>query len=193
MNLCNACAGELPWIEQGGNCLQNPLGYDFSLALFHYQNPIDQLISGLKFQGKLIYARILGELLAKKVLEVYRSQEKPRCIVPVPLHRRRLRERGFNQALEIARPLLRKLAIPVVLDACQRVRYTEAQSLISGDKRRENVKNAFAVSSRFHFSHVAIVDDVVTTSNTVSELCRVLRGAGVKRIDVWSCARTGFL
>lgn len=120
----------------------------------------------------------------------------PQIIIPIPLHPRRLRQRGFNQALEIAKPIAKKFHVPLDTAHCQRVRYTEAQTQIPAEHRGSNVKNAFVVDKKFfcgensNISHVAIMDDVVTTGHTVNELSRALRKAGVKTIDVWCCART---
>jgi len=114
----------------------------------------------------------------------------PEIIIPVPLHRTRLRERGFNQALEIARPIARSLSIPVDYKSCERVRKTSAQSLLPAAERRKNIKGAFRVTRPIAARHVAILDDVMTTGHTVQELAATLRKAGVERIDVWVVART---
>ena len=115
----------------------------------------------------------------------------PELLLPVPLHPKRLRERGFNQALEIARPLGRRFQIPVEARACRRIRATRPQSELALAERRGNLRGAFAVRGALTARHLAIVDDVVTTGATVSALARVLLRQGVQRVDVWAVARRG--
>jgi len=116
-------------------------------------------------------------------------KEKPQAIVPVPLHPGRYRQRGFNQAIEIARTLSRRLDIPLDLHGCRRVRATAAQAKLSAEERRKNLRKAFSVRMPDERRHVAILDDVITTGATARELAGALRRAGVARVDVWACAR----
>ena len=117
------------------------------------------------------------------------SAEPPEYLIPVPLHRNRYRQRGFNQAIEIAQSLSRELAIPLNLNACVRLRDTPHQIDLSAKQRRKNMKHAFAARGLSTIRHVAIVDDVMTTGATASELAIALKNAGVDRVDVWVCAR----
>lgn len=145
------------------------------------------MVQSLKFSGRLELARSLAALLG----EVLDPQSLPQCLVPVPLHRRRLRARGFNQAAEIARHLARRTGVPLAQSLCFRCRPSVAQSSLPARARRRNVRGAFAagnVPAGLH--HVAIVDDVVTTGATVLEVARTLRRAGIEEIEVWACART---
>ncbi|MBI3343558.1 MAG: ComF family protein [Gammaproteobacteria bacterium] len=204
-DLCSGCAVELPYnaaactrcalpltsaAELCGQCLQDPPSYDSAVSLFRYAYPADHLILRLKFQAQLHLARALGELLAEHLKD--QMQAMPEIIIPVPLHRSRLRERGFNQALEIARPIARGLSIPVDYKSCERVRKTSAQSLLPAAERRKNIKGAFRVTRPIAARHVAILDDVMTTGHTVQELAATLRKAGVERIDVWVLARAAW-
>ena len=201
-DLCTGCAAELPYnamacarcalplpspAELCGQCLQDPPAYDGAISLFRYAHPADQLILRLKFQAQLHLARALGELLALHLKR--EAPSLPELIIPVPLHRARLRQRGFNQSLEIARPLARRLNIAVDYQSCERVRNTSAQSLLPATERRKNIKDAFRVTRLLTARHVAIVDDVMTTGHTVQELAATLRKSGVERIDVWVLAR----
>ncbi|MCL5801361.1 MAG: ComF family protein [Gammaproteobacteria bacterium] len=204
-DLCSGCAGELPYnaaacarcalplpsaAELCGQCLQDLPSYDSAVSLFRYAYPADHLILRLKFQAQLHLARALGELLARHLKR--EIQTMPEIIIPVPLHRTRLRERGFNQALEIARPIARSLSIPVDYKSCERVRKTPAQSLLPAAERRKNIKGAFRVTRPIAARHVAILDDVMTTGHTVQELAATLRKAGVERVDVWIVARAAW-
>ncbi len=106
----------------------------------------------------------------------------------MPLHATRLRERGYNQALELARPISSRLDIPIDYQSCTRARATPAQSALSARERSANVKGAFQVSQPLTARHVAIIDDVMTTGHTADELARMLQKTGVERIDIWVCA-----
>ena len=155
--------------------------------------PLDGLITQLKFNGRLVNARTLGRLLVNKLQaeqgQAHQSFVLPGAILPVPLHSTRLRERGFNQALEIARPVAQALKIPLLTNVCERSRATAEQSTLPARQRKKNVKGVFQVTRSPNTEHIAIVDDVMTTGQTVNELSKVLRQAGVRCIDVWVCAR----
>ena len=185
---CMRCAAPLPAPKTAlvcGHCQAIPPWFQSATAPYRYQQPMAYLIQQLKFARQLSLARLLGELMANSFLD---RTEMPDCLIPVPLHPRRLRERGFNQALEISRVVGRRLNIPVHSRICARVRYTEAQSLLPMKQRRANVRNAFRVQGSVKDQNVAIVDDVITTGNTVNELARNLLRAGVRRVVVWAIA-----
>jgi len=152
-----------------------------------YAYPVNHLIQRLKFAQQLEIARTLAGLLAEAIDE----RGRPECLVPVPMHRARLRARGFNQATEIARRLGAHTGIPVEHDICVRVAPTVPQSTLPARARRRNVRGVFEVRRLpLGVHHVAIVDDVVTTGATVREMAGVLRKAGVGKVEVWACART---
>lgn len=203
LDLCSACAAELPWLgpacrqcaralahpEAGflcGACRMHPPPFQRTIAALHYRRPVDFLIQDLKFHGRLPCAQLLGSLLALQVRA--RTDILPEMLVPVPLHPARQRQRGFNQALELARPVARVLGLRLAAHCCQRLRATETQSLLSRRARGANLHGAFAVTTR-PAAHVAIVDDVFTTGSTARALAQALRGAGVDRVDVWCVAR----
>ena len=203
MDLCPPCRDSLPYLETGcrvcglpttgsadmtcGACLQTPPPYDRMIAVFRYEEPVRHLIQSLKFGSHHANARILGCLLADRVKA--NGSELPDVIIPVPLHTARYRERGFNQSLEIARVVSGLTGISVDYSLCRRTRHTGAQARLTAAERRGNVRNAFHIKAAPSHRHVAILDDVVTTSATVSELALALRRAGVGMIDIWACAR----
>ena len=209
IDLCSACYAELPWITCScercaaplpesaascGACLQRPPPWDASLIPFRYQAPLDRLILSLKFQRRLAVAPTLGRLIADTVRA--RDGVLPDALLPVPMHARRLRERGFNQAHELARVLGQELQLPLLQAGVRRVRHTEMQSRLDGKARRSNLRGAFALDESLLANaglpgHVAIIDDVVTTGSTVAELTHTLRQAGVQRVEVWACAKAG--
>jgi ComF family protein len=156
------------------------------MALFSYAPPIDRLIQGLKYAGQLNNARVLAELMAAKAESVF---PRPDVIMPVPLHPTRLRERGYNQSLELARPIARRLALPLDYRSAKRVRATLPQTGLSLRERARNVRNAFAVTRPVAGLRIALVDDVMTTGYTVNALALCLRKAGATQVDVWVTAR----
>jgi ComF family protein len=204
MDLCRGCRDELPYniracrrcgapLETSGAvcgpCNRHPPPFSLSCIPFRYEAPLDYLLQQLKFHQKLYLAPLLGGLMAEAIQG--RSAPLPQCLLPVPLHTERLRERGYNQALELARPLSRLLDIPIEHRLCQRQRATSAQTSLQGTERRRNLRGAFVAVKGEMPRHVAIIDDVVTTGTTVEELARTLRRAGVETIEVWACARAG--
>jgi len=142
----------------------------------------------LKFHHRLNVARLLGELLAD-ALETH-IDAAPEVLIPVPLHRSRLAQRGYNQALEIARIVARRLGIAIDIRHCTRIGRTAPQTGLDEQTRRRNVRGAFAARGPLPWRRIALVDDVVTTGSTVGELARVLRHAGAEHIEVWVTART---
>ncbi len=202
-DLCEPCYADLPILEntcfrcgrpltthlslECGTCLAHPPLFDTTHALFFYQPPITRLIMDLKFGQSLINARLLGELLAEKINTC--NVSLPEAILPVPMHPNRLKERGFNQTIEIARPISKMLNIPLMLSHVKRIKHTAAQATLNAKERQQNTQFAFHITQDIPFKHIAIVDDIVTTGSTVGELCSTLKSAGVARIDVWCCAR----
>jgi ComF family protein len=189
---CTVCAQSLPVSVESrvcGACLRHPPPFARSFVPFHYAYPLDHLVRGLKFRHELACGRVLGELFARRVLAL--GVPVPQLIVTVPLAPRRFRERGYNQASELALPIRRLTHVPVRTDIVIRQRETAEQAGLDRKARRKNVRHAFAVVAPLPARHVAILDDVVTTASTVSELAKVLRRAGAERIEVWAVARAG--
>lgn len=168
-----------------GNCLNNPPAFDRTLALYAYAPPVDYMIQQLKFAGRLYLAPVLGRLLARHAA----SRVSPECIMPVPLHASRIRERGFNQAMELARPVGRALRIPIDTRTCHRNRATPAQSGMSRQGRQTNIRDAFKIRRPVPATHIALIDDVMTTGSTVNELARALKTNGAREVSVIVVAR----
>lgn len=169
-----------------GKCIVKRPEYDSTFAMFLYEEPIRYLIRSLKFHSNHSSARLLGILMAEHL----RSHESlPELIIPVPLHRNRFIERGFNQSIELARPITKALGIPMLLQNCERYRPTAPQSDLNSKERQKNLRDAFRITRPIEEKHVAIFDDVITTGFTVNELAKILRENGVEKIDVWSVAR----
>jgi ComF family protein len=158
------------------------------VAATAYAFPVDALVRQLKFSGRLPVAGTLASVLLEQVQQLP-AGERPQALLPVPLHAQRQRERGYNQAEMIARPVARALGIPLRNDALQRTRATSAQSGHDLRARQMNLAGAFAVTAALP-AHVAIVDDVMTSGSTLRAVAGTLAEAGVTRVDAWVVART---
>jgi ComF family protein len=201
IDLCADCAAELPRNHSCcarcalplampaafcGECQRHAPPWDAAWAPFRYGWPLDRLESRYKFGADLAAGRVLSTLWQREPCPV----ALPQCLLTVPLHRSRLRQRGYNQALELARPLARALGLSLRHEVLQRTRGTEAQTELDAISRRRNVRGAFALRLGIELpAHVAILDDVMTTGATLAECARVLKRKGVGRVDVWALAR----
>lgn len=204
ISLCESCQQDLPKIQYScyqcglpfkekindtlcGQCQQSSPPIDYLISSLAYDYPVDYLVSQLKFNRNLTFAKILSQLL----LNTLQSQqhELPDLIIPVPLHKKRLRKRGFNQALEIARPIAKILNIPLNKQVIKRTKQTEAQSLLNAIERKKNLRQSFKIIKSITAKHVVIIDDVVTTGATVFELAKLLKKSRVEKVGVWAVAR----
>ncbi|WP_430392160.1 ComF family protein [Dyella sp. 20L07] len=201
LDLCRDCANELPRnhsccarcalpLAQSaalcGRCQRHPPPWDAAWVPFRYGWPLDRLESRFKFGADLAAGRVLSSLWAHEP----RPASWPELIVPVPLHRSRLRQRGYNQSLELAKSLARSLHVPLHHAGLLRSGATTAQTDLGAVARRRNVRGAFTTPMDTAWpSHVALLDDVMTTGATLAECARVLRSKGVECIDVWALAR----
>jgi ComF family protein len=193
---CPQCARFMPASKASalpcGMCLKNQPDFHKVYALFPYQPPIIHLILKLKFMDRLDYAQTFGELLAERVsLDWYANLPLPDILIPMPLHVQRLRARGFNQALEIARPIARRLKLPLDTTGIERIKPTLPQSGLSALERRKNIKGAFKIKHDYSGKRIAVIDDVVTTGSTINALCASLKHNGAQHIDIWTVARRG--
>lgn len=182
--ICPVCALPTPGGEVCGHCLKRPPHFERTIAAFGYAFPVDRMIQALKYGERLALAPAFAERLAQRI------EHPPDLILPMPLHPLRLRERGFNQSLELARNLARKLERPLLIDAAQRVRDTAPQAGLRWKERKRNMRDAFACNMALRGQHVAMVDDVMTSGATLDELARTLRRAGAGEISAWVVART---
>ncbi len=196
--LCAACAAELPALAEHcpqcalpspagavcGSCLNHPPHFDATHALWRYEFPCDRLVQALKYRARLALAGFFARALASRPLP------EVDLIVPMPLHPKRLAERGFNQALEIARGLARHLGRPIEPRGVLRVKDTLPQTELPYEERAKNVRGAFLCKLDLSGASVAVVDDVMTTGATLNELARALKRAGATRVENFVIART---
>ena len=199
-DICNACLRDLPGLppvhcpscllpmtspEICGTCLRNPPAWSHVRAALRYTFPVDALVQALKYRSDLPLAPILAGLL----LDRLRDDPLPDYLIPVPLHPTRLRERGFNQALEIGRHLCKQTGVKLLSATCTRIRSTPSQTELPWKNRPQNVRNAFTCNRDFSGKQVAIVDDVMTSGATLNELAKVIRRQGAINIRAWVIAR----
>jgi ComF family protein len=199
-DLCRACHAALPW--QGpaclrcalplhspgtcGGCLQHPPPLTEVHAAFDYAFPLDRLLPRLKFHRDFASGRVLTQAMADRCA----SLSQPDALMPLPLHRGRLRRRGYDQALELTRPLAHALDLPLLDGVLKRVKSTSAQSRLDAEARQRNMRGAFrVVVGETLPSHVVLVDDVMTTGATLHSAALALFAGGVRRVDAWVCAR----
>lgn len=183
--LCPHCEDELPWFDNTHFQLQSP-NVDLSHCLFHYQPPIDQFIQQLKFQSKLVMAHLFGLLLAKHCLLPSHNT----ILLPMPLHWQRLRQRGFNQALEIAKVYKKHSKIPISKRHVSRQKATLPQATLTAKKRQANVKNAFTIKKPVTQHNIILLDDVITTGNTIKELAKTVKKARPCHLQVMAIAKS---
>lgn len=183
---CPVCAMPSALGETCGACLRKPPAFDRTIAAFPYEFPIDRLVQGLKFGHRLPIAGFLADALADAVEAAAPAVE---LIVPMPLGPSRLRERGFNQSVELARRVAARRGMPCAPDGARRIRDTRPQTELSPAERRRNVRGAFAAGAAVIGRRVAIVDDVMTTGASLAELARTLKAAGALQVECWTVAR----
>jgi ComF family protein len=183
---CPRCALESPRGAVCGRCLARPPRYDATVAALAYEFPADTLVHALKFRGELALAPLLGSLLS----QVISGEKRIDRVIPVPLSGRRLRERGYNQAAEIARPLAAAAHAPLALNLCERSRDAPPQIDLPWSERERNVRGAFRCTGSLVGASVAVVDDVMTTGATLDEVAATLKAAGASHVVNWVIART---
>lgn len=206
-DLCAPCTDTLPWNRQAcphcaiplpssidgsastsicGDCLRHPPPLHAARAACRYDFPLDRLLPRFKFHGDLAAGRLLAQLMH----EAFSHAERPDALIAVPLHHARLRQRGYDQARELAKPLAHTLRLPLLSDVLVRHRDTAPQSRLDAVQRRRNLRRAFIVTAKSELpAHIALIDDVMTTGATLHAAAHALQRAGVARVDAWVCAR----
>lgn len=193
---CPVCAEPAPAVASRqepavcGSCLAKPPPWTMTVAPFAYSRPLTAVVDGLKSGNGLLQARILGKLLAAAVAARYRQDEMPAALVPMPLTRRRLRQRGFNQADLLARVTARELGLPHLGRHLTRVRGGPPQRSLARGERLRNMRGAFAAHGPLPGPRLALIDDVTTTGATVHAATLALRAAGAAEVHVWVAAKT---
>ena len=183
---CSRCAMPIDAGKLCGHCLSQPPEQDYSVSLFPYLDPVDRLIAAFKYHDKLYLSQLFGTLMSEQL----QARKLPQCLIPIPLYPSRLRQRGYNQSLELAKVLSTQLAIPTSNDYLIRTRNTAPQTSLPFDQRKANIERAFSLQQKTVPDHIALIDDVLTTGHTANAAAKCLRQAGATTIEVWTIART---
>jgi ComF family protein len=181
---CPQCALPTPHGERCGRCLAKPPHFDATVATFRYDFPLDKLVQSFKYAHRLAIGTWLGQQLAASAAACEAD-----LIIPLPLHPLRLRERGFNQALELARPIGSAHGWPISALACTRIRHTPAQADLPWRERGKNIRGAFHCTTDLTGRKIALVDDVMTTGASLNECARTLKLHGAERVTLLVVAR----
>ncbi len=186
---CDICATPFSENQQTcGECINEPKIWEKAWIPFIYKPPIDYFIKQMKFNANFTYLELLSVLF---YLTYHQSKNKPEVIIPVPLHSSRLSQRGYNQSLELAKIISHLLDIPIDNHFIMRIKATTAQSNLKQKVRLINLKNSFKINPKHQkkYQHVIILDDVVTTGTTMTEIIKVIKKQGVQRCDIWAIAK----
>ena len=181
---CPVCALPTPAAAICGACLKKPPQFDATQAVFRYEFPVDRLVHALKYAHRLAGAHFLGEVLALQA-----PGALPDMVLPVPLAPQRLAERGFNQALEIARPLAAQLGLKPETRHVRRHIDTTPQASLPWKERAKNIRHAFACDIDLSGLAILVIDDVMTTGATLNELAGTLKAHGAARVENLVLAR----
>lgn len=205
--LCSGCLNDLTWapansclqcglISDGnlcGSCISSPPDFNATHAVFIYAYPIDTMIQRYKYGTSLSLSHAFGQLLNEKI-RLINNVDAIDLIIPMPMHPTRLKERGFNQALEIAKVLDSLLCKNKIskLDYKNAIRktLTPPQASLPLKQRVKNIKGAFKINKDLTGKRIAIVDDVMTTGASLNELAKTLKQAGATHVECWVIART---
>ena len=183
---CTICAAPGAGAEVCGRCLSRRPAFDHVVAALDYAFPADALVRSMKYRGGLACARALAAVLA----DALDSEPYPDLVMPMPLAPQRLRQRGFNQAMEIARLIGAEFGLRITANGCRRSRESAPQASLPWKQRAANVRNAFVCELDLEGKSVAVVDDVLTTGATLNELAATLKSRGAREVWGWIVART---
>lgn len=184
---CDVCSSQLPWVTEQQTSPQQPFGWDSLHAALYYRDVMPEVIKAAKFCESIEAATLLGHLLLRSLQKQHTNVNKNSIVIATPLHKKRLQERGYNQALLIAKPVAQALALPINTTLCHRAKPTLAQAQLNAKARQSNMKKAFRASPNIAERHIIVIDDVVTTGHTAREITQCLKHAGAASVRIWCC------
>lgn len=186
---CRRCAHPLPedLYLLCGSCIKTPPHFDRAWIAYAYEEPLRTLLHQFKYQKGLYLHSFLCELMLQAL-----QKTQAQCLIPVPMYPKKIRQRGFNQAAVLAKTLAKKLQLPYDLIHCKKIIHTPAQAHLDHEQRQKNLRKAFH-SQPLPYQHVLLIDDLLTTGSTASEVALSLKKAGVKTVDICCCARATML
>lgn len=185
---CQHCACPLPEKHYliCGQCIKKLPHFDRAFIAYAFEEPLRSLLHHFKYHNGLYLSSFLSHLILNAVNT---ETTLPQCLIPVPMHSERLKQRGFNQAAILTKLIARKLDLPYDVTSCHKRVNTAPQASLDGEQRQKNLHKAFYCNP-ITYDHVALIDDLLTTGCTANELACTLKKAGVKQVDIWCCART---
>lgn len=186
-NPCQYCSRPLPNNDFliCGECLRKKPAFDRVITGYRFEEPLRTLLHEFKYTKALHLRPLLVQLMMRAFDSDMALAD---CIIPIPLHRKRIKQRGFNQAAELAKLLSNRLKIPYNATICQKITNTSTQVGLNAQERRKNLRHSFSAKPSL-YNHVLLIDDLITTGSTANEMAKVLKKQGVMRVDVWCCAR----
>lgn len=184
---CQHCARPLPDTPHlpCGHCLQHKPEIDSVITALRFDEPFRNVLHTFKYREGFFLTTFLTHLMLKAYQQ---DQHATQCLIPIPIHPTRLKTRGFNQSVLLARKLSKALNIPCLISACEKIRNTPPQAALRAKERQQNVYQAFRAHS-LPYQHITLVDDLITTGNTANEVARTFKEQGVKTVQLWCCAR----
>lgn len=205
--LCPSCLQDLPWHDaetcpqcalpsQGGylcgDCLKSPPAFDRTRALFQYHYPLDAMLQRYKYQQQLGLANTFSNLMADAFCNQDAMVEHALFdrIIPMPLHPKRLADRGFNQSVEISRLISKRLKLPLDTASCNRIKFSPPQASLPFKARIKNMRGAFECDTSLQGERILLLDDVMTTGASLHELAATVKNAGASHVECWVVART---
>ncbi|MBA2652357.1 MAG: ComF family protein [Tatlockia sp.] len=186
---CHYCAHPLPdekFLVCGFCCKQKPF-FDRTITSYVFEEPLRTLLHDFKYKEALYLRSFLVKLMLDGLANSGQTLQTE-CLVPVPLHSKRLRQRGFNQSAELCKLLAKKLKITCELNLSKKIINTQPQVNLESKQRRKNLRQAFQTKPS-HYEHITLIDDLMTTGSTANELAKMFKQQGVKQVDLWCCAR----
>lgn len=183
---CRSCATPLPDPTPAlcGACGIHPPYLDNVITAYRFTEPLRTLLHAFKYDAALCLTSFLTEIMLNAKPEDYHTQ----CLIPVPLHKHRLQQRGFNQAALLALQIGKQIKKPCAFHHCHKIVSTLPQAGLNAKERKRNLKGAFKVQA-LPYQHVTLIDDLYTTGTTANEIARLLKQQGVQQVDLWCCAR----
>lgn len=202
--LCANCLALLPWYTTArcpqcalpnasgtlcGICLQHTPAFDRTISVFRYAYPLDRLLHQFKYHQQLAWGALLANALLKQLPDLPVT-ERPDVLIAMPMHVNRIKQRGFNHALELAKAIHQAWHIPLEIEGCIRVIDTPTQAGMDMKTRTRNLRGAFKSQPSWQGKHVMVVDDVMTTGASMHAVANVLKQAGAAKVTALVLART---
>ncbi|MFZ4076886.1 MAG: ComF family protein [Legionellaceae bacterium] len=187
---CKHCATPLPntTLPLCGPCAVKQPAIDTVFTSFRFEEPLRGLLHDFKYNEQLHLGGFFADLIVKALNNDALQTE---CLIPVPMHPKRLKERGFNQAALLTQHIAQRTKKPYTLFSCKKLVHTAQQAHLNARTRQMNLNNAFS-SKPLPYQHVTLIDDLITTGSTANALASCLKRTGIRQVDVWCCAKTVF-